>query len=69
MPKDAHVDDYLCVLYGCSVPVVLRKHLFGDKHCWELIGEAYVEGLMDGEGISLLPLPTLVATELEFEIR
>jgi hypothetical protein len=69
MPKHARVNDQLCVLYGCSVPVVLRKHFFGDKHCWELIGEAYVEGYMDGEGISLLSLPTLKATEHEFEIR
>ncbi|KAF2827164.1 hypothetical protein CC86DRAFT_445242 [Ophiobolus disseminans] len=69
MTRHARINDRLCVLYGCSVPVVLRKHFFGDKHCWELIGEAYINGVMDGEGISLLPPATLKAAELEFEIR
>nr|OQO30505.1 hypothetical protein B0A51_01734 [Rachicladosporium sp. CCFEE 5018] len=26
-PKDARTGDFVCILYGCSVPVVLRRHL------------------------------------------
>ena len=37
--------DVICVLYGCVVPFVLRKN--GLRY--NLIGEAYVHGIMDGE--------------------
>lgn len=40
-PHDAHVGDLLCILFGCSVPVVLRK-VFAR---YELIGECYVHGV------------------------
>ena len=42
--------DIICVLYGCSVPVILRPMHTED---WEpyflLVGECYVHGIMDGE--------------------
>jgi hypothetical protein len=37
--------DLLCVLWGCSVPLVLR--IEGDHHV--LVGECYAYGIMDGE--------------------
>jgi Heterokaryon incompatibility protein (HET) len=64
----AQVGDQLCILYGCSVPVVLRKHSWGDDHHWQLIGEAYVYGFMDGEGISSMSPAMLKSVEVEFEI-
>ena len=46
-PSGCEVGHMLCVLQGCSVPVVLgqsrRKGLF------TVVGEAYVHGIMDGE--------------------
>jgi hypothetical protein len=42
----------ICILYGCSVPVVLRP-IRNSESCnefyYELIGECYVHGMMDGE--------------------
>jgi hypothetical protein len=43
--------DYVCVLYGSVVPVVLRK---GDSNgAWTVVGESYVHGLMDGEALQI----------------
>jgi hypothetical protein len=43
--KQACVDDSICLLEGCTVPVILRPCEGGYK----LIGEAYVHGIMKGE--------------------
>jgi len=51
-PEGSEVGYILCVLYGCSVPVVLRKagqQRVKDKILHEVVGEAYVHGIMDGE--------------------
>ncbi len=47
-PMRARDGDSVCVLYGCSVPVILRKHNHGNG-AWELIGECYLHGFMNGE--------------------
>ena len=39
--------DLICILLGCSVPVILRKE--GEKYT--LMGEAYVHDFMDGKGM------------------
>ncbi|KAH8749299.1 heterokaryon incompatibility protein-domain-containing protein [Hyaloscypha sp. PMI_1271] len=44
-PKWTQVDDQVCVLPGCCVPVVLRYA----EGCYSLVGECFVLGLMDGE--------------------
>ena len=54
-PKGAKVGDLICVLHGCSVPVILRaqrdpQSLKITHH--EIIGECYIYGYMDGEAIS-----------------
>jgi hypothetical protein len=41
--------DVVVVLYGGSVPYILRR----DNEVFQFIGEAYCEGLMDGEGLQL----------------
>ncbi|KAH9234113.1 hypothetical protein K456DRAFT_1836497 [Colletotrichum gloeosporioides 23] len=50
VPYDAVVGDRIAILMGCSVPVVIRD-LSGEEGdpVWQLIGECYVEGLMEGE--------------------
>lgn len=47
-PTEVAKKDLICILYGCSVPVVLRE--VGDGK-YKLIGEAYIHGLMDGEAL------------------
>ena len=46
-PTCARPCDEVCILFGCSVPVILRQHEDG----YEFIGECYInsiEGVMDG---------------------
>ncbi|KAH7370371.1 heterokaryon incompatibility protein-domain-containing protein [Rhexocercosporidium sp. MPI-PUGE-AT-0058] len=62
-PVPAKKGDLICVLYGCSVPVLLRKV---DEH-YILVGECYVHGLMDGEALDLLAIGK--AREKEFGIH
>jgi hypothetical protein len=45
-PSALEKGDIVVVLFGCSVPVLLRK--VEDRYA--LVGECYVQGLMDGEG-------------------
>jgi hypothetical protein len=64
-PELAKKGDIICILFGCSVPVLLRKyvnneaikcsaagdvelHETDDVH-YEVVGEAYVHGYMEGE--------------------
>lgn len=45
-PLTMQPTDMICVLLGCSVPVVIRKESL-NRHV--LIGECYMHGIMDGE--------------------
>ncbi|KAH8679988.1 heterokaryon incompatibility protein-domain-containing protein [Tricladium varicosporioides] len=49
-PVKMRKGDQICILYGCSVPIVLRKVNGGVI----LVGEAYLHGLMDGEALALV---------------
>ncbi|KAB5540202.1 hypothetical protein GE09DRAFT_1061973 [Coniochaeta sp. 2T2.1] len=42
---------FVCVLLGCRVPVVLRPCV-NTRGCY-LVGDAYVQGLMDGEAVRM----------------
>lgn len=48
-PKEAKDGDLVCILFGCTVPVILR--CTEDLGLYKLIGEAYVHGVMDGEAM------------------
>jgi hypothetical protein len=48
-PKEARRGDTICVLFGCSVPVVLREK----QDIFTFVGECYVDGLMHGEAVDL----------------
>ncbi|KAB5585122.1 heterokaryon incompatibility protein-domain-containing protein [Coniochaeta sp. 2T2.1] len=50
-PLDAEEGGVVFVLFGCSVPVILRPHPDGRKGEWIFVGEAFVLGIMDGEDI------------------
>ena len=47
----AQENNIICILYGCSFPVVLRKQEVKGEYLCELFGECYVHGMMDGEAI------------------
>jgi hypothetical protein len=47
-PDGLQSGDVVAVLYGCSVPVVLRAV----EQRYKLVGECYVHGLMDGQAIT-----------------
>jgi hypothetical protein len=47
-PMNAEVGDRIALLEGGNVPYILRPKLFGENE-WEIIGDAYVHGIMDGE--------------------
>ncbi|CAK3785712.1 Hypothetical predicted protein [Lecanosticta acicola] len=54
-PAATRTGDRVCVLFGCSVPCVLRPlDTPLDGVHYKFIGEACVYGLMDGEAISVL---------------
>ncbi|KAL3420136.1 hypothetical protein PVAG01_08635 [Phlyctema vagabunda] len=46
-PWTAEEGDIICVLHGCRFPVVLRK----EADHFILIGEAYIDGFIDGEAL------------------
>ena len=48
IPQQAENGDQICILIGCSVPVVLR-HKDGDE--FGFVGECYVHDAMDGEAM------------------
>ncbi|PQE25693.1 heterokaryon incompatibility -domain-containing protein [Rutstroemia sp. NJR-2017a BBW] len=50
-PQSAKQGDVICILLGCTVPVVLRQQ-GGSKNSWKLVGECFVFSMMDGEAIS-----------------
>jgi len=48
-PCGAKKGDVIAVIYGCSIPVLLRE--LPKKDTYELIGECYVHGFMRAEAI------------------
>jgi hypothetical protein len=51
VPCATEPGDIICIIPGCSVPVVLRRLYgpVGGKPLYKFIGESYVHGMMDGE--------------------
>lgn len=49
VPHNTQSGDFICVLFGCSVPVVVRKR--GQEYLF--IGESYLHGFMDAEALVL----------------
>ncbi|KAK8017905.1 hypothetical protein PG991_007095 [Apiospora marii] len=63
-PPETQVGDRIGILFGCSVPCILRPR----KDFYEFIGEAYVYGRMDGEAINMLSAAELADKTEEFII-
>jgi hypothetical protein len=52
-PSKAQAGDFVCILLGCSVPVILRPVDEDDpQRGYEFIGEAYVYRMMEGEALT-----------------
>ena len=49
VPHGVQSNDLICVLFGCSVPVVLRKRSHEESYVF--LGECYLHGFMDAEAI------------------
>lgn len=56
--------DKICVLLGCSIPLVLRPRL--DTNSYEVIGECYLHGFMNGEVLGDLDGERVNIEEFEF---
>ncbi|KAH6276611.1 hypothetical protein HBI40_056690 [Parastagonospora nodorum] len=70
VPPNARIGDQICILYGCSVPVVLRKLESPDQTLqWQFVGDAYVHGIMDGEFLRGLTGDERREKEQTFAIR
>lgn len=51
-PAEAAIGDTICILFGCSLPVVLRrKRTLRRRPRYEVIGSAYIHGSSDGEAM------------------
>lgn len=68
-PRDSRYGDHICILFGVSVPVVLRHHQTDTRSCWQLVGEAYLDGSMDGEELCSLSKEEIASKTIEFELR
>jgi hypothetical protein len=47
VPRNTEASDMICVLFGCSVPVILRPK----DGRYIVIGECYIDGMMNGEAV------------------
>ena len=65
-PRNTSIKDKVCILFGCSVPVIL--HPLG-KDTYELVGEAYVHGAMSGEVVRSMEKEALERSTRMFDIR
>jgi len=64
-PRDIEIGDVIAILYGCSVPVVLRRQ---NSSMYTLVGECYVHERMDGETLAHFTPEDLERSSVDFEI-
>ncbi|KUJ09479.1 uncharacterized protein LY89DRAFT_741186 [Mollisia scopiformis] len=69
-PMAAQIYDVVCILYGCSVPVLLRPMPSPmNVEYWSVVGECYVHGIMDGEAVRESTDPSSMDRDEYFELR
>jgi hypothetical protein len=66
-PPKTEPGDFICILFGCSVPCILRKHPH-EVGTYEFIGEAFIYGKMDGEAVTSLTEEDLNQQTREFRL-
>ena len=54
-PPDAYQGDLVCIILGASTPFLLPKKeaIEGQRRLYQLVGECYIYGLMNGEGLAM----------------
>ncbi|KAM3565596.1 hypothetical protein MY1884_000129 [Beauveria asiatica] len=52
-PGETRLGDAVVVLYGMTAPIVLRPVEAGTEGVWTVVGEAYCDGVMDGEALGV----------------
>jgi hypothetical protein len=67
-PADTHHRDAVCILLGCSVPVILRMD-HESKEVMRVRGEAYVDGHMEGEIFAGKTKEVIEQMVTDFKIR
>jgi hypothetical protein len=67
-PKTITEGDVVCILFGCSVPVILRSVQEGPREKYQLIGECYVHGHMEGERFAGRVLESVDRMSIDFHI-
>lgn len=55
--------DFLVVVLGCTVPLVVRKYRDG---MYQLLGDSYVQGFMDGEALQMVDDGNMKVERLTF---
>ncbi|KAI1441573.1 heterokaryon incompatibility protein-domain-containing protein [Annulohypoxylon stygium] len=52
VPAETREGDLICVFFGASVPVVLRKQRRDGRQQFIMVGECFIYGMMEGEAVS-----------------
>jgi hypothetical protein len=68
-PRGARDGDLICILLGCSVPVILRPNSSTKTKKYELLGEAYIYGMMNGDALGGRKQTQLEQDCIEFELQ
>ena len=63
VPESAQEGDVVCILLGCSVPIILRP--ISTNPGYTFVGECYIHGLMEGEYMELVSKRGLEPYEIE----
>ena len=69
-PPVTDIEDIVCILFGCSVPCILRgleKTSEGEEY-YKFVGEAFIYGEMDGEAVARLSQEQLTLKTQEFRL-
>lgn len=57
VPENVRKGDLVCVLFGCSVPILLRQSCSACEEPFIFVGECFLDGFMDGAGLSVDDCP------------
>lgn len=60
--EQTQLADLVCIVFGCSTPLVIRPQ----NGLFQVMGEAYIQGFMDGEAMRLLETGECAIREFTF---